>query len=167
MDMRLAGPALRWLIATASREAAWSRNMLNVPLRWPRITTRRLMALVAVAALASAAEMTRRRGEAYAKKAVEQEVQEGNLRAGAKIRDGMADTCKREAERGKESFFYRQNPEWTAEWLMKQAASQAEEARYEHELAAFHEKLKIKYQHAARYPWLPVEPDPPRPRRKP
>jgi hypothetical protein len=24
-------------------------------------------------------------------------------------------------------------------------------------------RLVIKYQHAARYPWLPVEPDPPRP----
>jgi hypothetical protein len=32
--------------------------------------------------------------------------------------------------------------------------------------AAYHEKLKNKYEHAARYPWLPNEPDPPMPSRK-
>lgn len=30
-------------------------------------------------------------------------------------------------------------------------------------LAAYHRKLSAKYQRAARYPWLPVEPDPPPP----
>ncbi len=29
--------------------------------------------------------------------------------------------------------------------------------------AAHHEALRIKYQRAARYPWLPVAPDPPGP----
>jgi hypothetical protein len=43
--------------------------MMNVLLQWPRITTRRLMALVALVALAFGAELTRRRGEAYAEKA--------------------------------------------------------------------------------------------------
>ena len=28
---------------------------------------------------------------------------------------------------------------------------------------AFHEAMARKYEHAARYPWLPVEPDPPEP----
>jgi hypothetical protein len=28
-------------------------------------------------------------------------------------------------------------------------------------IAAYHDALKIKYERAARYPWLPVEPDPP------
>ena len=28
---------------------------------------------------------------------------------------------------------------------------------------AYHAATADKYQHAARYPWLPVEPDPPRP----
>ena len=32
--------------------------------------------------------------------------------------------------------------------------------------AAYHKELKNKYEHAARYPWLPVEPDPPMPSRK-
>lgn len=29
--------------------------------------------------------------------------------------------------------------------------------------AEYHESLALKYEHAARYPWLPVEPDPPEP----
>jgi hypothetical protein len=30
-------------------------------------------------------------------------------------------------------------------------------------LAAYHAELRRKYEHAARYPWLPVEPDTPEP----
>ena len=30
-----------------------------------------------------------------------------------------------------------------------------------------HESMRLKYEHAARYPWLPVEPDPPEPQRIP
>jgi hypothetical protein len=31
------------------------------------------------------------------------------------------------------------------------------------QMAAYHRALKAKYERAARYPWLPVEPDPPEP----
>src|SRR5262245_11372892 len=31
------------------------------------------------------------------------------------------------------------------------------------QMAAYHRELKIKYERAARYPWLSVEPDPPEP----
>jgi hypothetical protein len=31
------------------------------------------------------------------------------------------------------------------------------------EVTDFHVKLRLKYERAARYPWLPVEPDPPEP----
>ena len=31
------------------------------------------------------------------------------------------------------------------------------------QMAAYHRELRIKYERAARYPWLPVEPDPPPP----
>jgi hypothetical protein len=54
--------------------------MMNVPLRWPRITTRRLMALVALVALAFGAELTRRRGDAYAEKAALHAKQERQCR---------------------------------------------------------------------------------------
>jgi hypothetical protein len=31
------------------------------------------------------------------------------------------------------------------------------------QMAAYHRELRAKYERAARYPWLPVEPDPPEP----
>jgi hypothetical protein len=31
------------------------------------------------------------------------------------------------------------------------------------QMAAYHRELRIKYERAARYPWLSVEPDPPEP----
>jgi hypothetical protein len=31
------------------------------------------------------------------------------------------------------------------------------------QMAAYHRELRLKYEHAARYPWLPVGPDPPVP----
>lgn len=34
-------------------------------------------------------------------------------------------------------------------------------------LGAYHSKLRAKYERAARYPWLPVPPDPPEPKRLP
>lgn len=39
-----------------------------------------------------------------------------------------------------------------------------EEAETEARLAEFHERLARKYQYAARYPWFPVDPDPPAPK---
>jgi hypothetical protein len=50
----------------------------------------------------------------------------------------------------------------------------ADDARGEHgdqqrvargeQMAVYHRALKIKYERAARYPWLPVAPDPPEPK---
>jgi hypothetical protein len=68
---------------------------------------------------------------------------------------------REEAERAKAD--YRRNPEWTPESLRKTATTYVEEAKYTREYVDFYEKLKAKYQHAARYSWLPVQPDPPMP----
>jgi hypothetical protein len=213
--------------ASAPRRVAWLWNMMNVPLRWPRITTRRLMALVALVALAFGAEMARRRGEAYAEKAALHAKQERQCRDLADFQDDYVARLKRladweEAECAKAD--YQQNPEWSpgslrktatmyveeakytrehvdwyvqadyaarlkrlADWeeaerakadyqrnlkwtpesLRKTATMYVEEAKYTREHVDFYEKLKAKYQHAARYPWLPVQPDPPMPSRNP
>ena len=142
--------------------------MMNVPLRWPRITTRRLMALVALVALAFGAELTRRRGEAYAEKAALHAKQERHCRDLVDFQDDYVARLKRladweEAERAKAD--YQRNPEWTPESLRKTATMYVEEAKYTREHVDFYEKLKAKYQHAAQYPWLPVQPDPPMPSR--
>lgn len=162
---------MRRLKASTTQRAARLRSMLDVPLRWPRITTRRLMVLVAVAALALGAEMTRRRGEAFAEKAAEHAKAERAHRALADSQDYAAARSRREseqeaAERAKVSPNDERHPEGADGALMQRAAMLAEEAKYTREHAAFHEKLINKYQHAARYPWLPVEPDPPKPSRK-
>jgi ribonucleotide reductase alpha subunit len=170
--MRSARSTLWWLIASATNRAARLSNMIDVPLRWPRITTRRLMALVAVVALAAGAEMTRRRGEAYGQRAAEYAKQEQTCQ---EIADRFYDAVARDTpelekeapERAKEPN-YQRNPKRLAPILVttQNKAMIVEEAKYHWEVAAYFEKLKKKYQHAARYAWLPVEADPPLPRRK-
>jgi hypothetical protein len=129
------------------------------------------MVLVAVAALALGAELARRRGEDFAEKAARHDMQAGEFRILADHRSRFAATCREEAGRPEGAIFKsyvndQRNPQQTAEWLMKSAAEYMGEAKYELEHASYHEELKTKYQHAARYPWLPVAPDPPKPRRK-
>jgi hypothetical protein len=170
MDRRLAGSTLRWLIASASLRAAWLRTILDVPLRWPKITTRRLMALVAVVALAVGAKITRRRGEAYARRTAEYASQEQMCQ---ELADSLYDAVARDkrefemegAERAKEPS-YRRNPKRLAPVVAQNKAILVEEAQYHWEAAAYYAKLKKKYQHASRYAWLPVGADPPMPRRK-
>jgi hypothetical protein len=38
-----------------------------------------------------------------------------------------------------------------------------EDLKYEHKWEAYHRGLRTKYEHAARYPWISVAPDPPEP----
>ena len=109
---------------------------MNVPLPWPRITTRRLMALVALVALAFGAEMTRRRREAYAEKAALHAKQERQCRDLADFQDDYVVRLKRladweEAERAKAD--YQRNPEWTPESLRKTATMYVEEAKFTRE----------------------------------
>ncbi len=105
-------------------------------MRVPRMTTRRWMVGVAVVALAMGAEKLRRLSRTYAFLAA--------CHAGARTSqvefvrdcDGF-DTSDREAVAEMIAQFRRHIP--------------------------WHAALARKYQHAARYPWLPVEPDPPMP----
>ncbi len=223
--MPLHAPSSRSPEASAPRGVAWLWNIMNGPLRWPRITTRRLMALVALVALALGAEMTRRRGEVYAEKAALHAKHERQCRDLADFQADYAARLERladrqEAERAraddqrnpewtaefsrKTATMYVEeaqyimehvnywvqadysarlkrladweeaelaradegrNPEWTAESLRKTATVYVEEAKYTREHVDYYEKLKANYQHAARYPWLPVQPDPPLPSR--
>ncbi|MHB1557326.1 MAG: hypothetical protein ACYC61_07590 [Isosphaeraceae bacterium] len=172
--MRSPASVLRSATARVADRATRLWNALKVPVRWPRATTRRLMVLVALAALALAAEMTRRRGEAYLERSVKHLIAEGYDRGGAKSREEGAayyvqQAMKLEAARAKGSPIDRSGPpnaQWTAEEWRKNAAWMLEEAKYERELESYHGMLRKKYEYAASYPWLPVAPDPPRPRRR-
>jgi hypothetical protein len=112
-------------------------------MRLPRMTTRRWMiAVAAVAVMFAAASFFRRhlslreRGDYHAKR-------EGDLASRAR---GLGQIALDAAER---------IPETAAYWRAHAAC--------EAEIGAWHARLKEKYRHAARYPWLAIEPDPPEP----
>lgn len=46
------------------------------------------------------------------------------------------------------------------EWFKTGAGPSPEDCR---RLWPYYQSLRLKYEHASRYPWLPVEPDPPEP----
>ena len=66
-------------------------------------------------------------------------------------------------------FLWQQRTGRLAKYYVLKALCHADgERAYEsddpnHTHAAYHGQLKRKYEHAARYPWLPVDPDPPHP----
>jgi hypothetical protein len=79
----------------------------------------------------------------------------------------MSEVQKEGAERAKKPNYQRNLKRLAPLVVVAQdKAMIVEEAKYHWEVAAYYEKLKKKYQHAARYAWLRVEADPPRPRRK-
>ena len=112
-------------------------------MRFPRMTTRRWMAAVAVVAvMLAAAALFRRhlslreRGDYHERR---ERVQADRVRALGDLALALADT----------------SPE--------AAARERAHAAFEAEIRDRHARLKDKYRRAARYPWLAIEPDPPEP----
>lgn len=69
-------------------------------------------------------------------------------------------------EREDLSEFVKRNPETANTWAVSfEKFAKEERASADHEgvKADYHACLREKYERAARYPWLPVEPDPPEP----
>jgi hypothetical protein len=112
-------------------------------MRLPRMTTRRWMIAAAVVAVMLAAAAffrrhlsLRERGDYHARR-------EGDLASRARVLEQLA------------LDFADRIPETAAQWRAYAAC--------EAEIGAWHARLKEKYRHAARYPWLAIEPDPPEP----
>jgi hypothetical protein len=106
----------------------------------PKLTIRSAMVIVAVAALALAAEATRRRladlSSAYRQRAL--------------VHQNRADLAGLNAVVSDAEYRRGQPPEPKyAEWS----------ARFRR-LAEFHEAMTRKYERAASRPWLPIDPDP-------
>ena len=108
-------------------------------MRLPRMTTRRWMAAVAAVAFAIAAGQMWRRSIQYVGRAARYAKMERYVRECAAIESKINPTDRpprcRPANRGGLPV-----------------------------MIAHFADLRRKYEHAARYPWLPVEPDPPEPR---
>jgi hypothetical protein len=111
-------------------------------MRLPRMTTRRWMIAVAVVAVMLAATLFRRhlrlreRGDYHAR---QEEVLTDRARHLEQLALEFADW----------------KPGIVAQWRAYVAC--------EAEIGAWHARLKEKYRHVARYPWLAIEPDPPEP----
>jgi hypothetical protein len=120
----------------------------------PRMTTRRLIVVVAIVGSVLGAEACRRR---LASASARQHAKATMCRA-------IAETHKLSAELAmanrklSEAFPEMANP--TADMDDKMIARCRR-------LSAYYRDLEAKYDRAARYPWLPVAPDPPEPEDKP
>src|SRR5262245_38985812 len=104
-------------------------------MRLPRFTTRRLMVLVAVVAVLLCVGRLVQQRLAYQRLAAEHAISEATLR-------------------------YREAAQIRMWRIGKTARSEWETSRTR---ADFHAAWKRTYERAARYPWLPVPPDPPSP----
>ena len=110
----------------------------------PRFTVRRLMVAAALAALTSFGCYLWRRSAEYAKK--------------AESHNNMASVCWANSSRVGTGFGgSRPDPS-------QRLSAEQEEERAALELQArYEEQMSRKYRRASRYPWLSIEPDPPRP----
>jgi hypothetical protein len=104
------------------------------------MTTRRWMIVVAVVALSIAAEQMRRKSAHYRER----------IERHAKIERACRETAAR---------LPLMKPSDFAPYCGQMVRAMLRSPR----LAAYHADLRRKYEHAARYPWLFVEPDPPEP----
>lgn len=113
----------------------------------PRMTTRRWMVAVAVVALLIAASLGAARLTGRA----------GEYRQYAVWHTAMRNLCLGEADEYRDAGAHRAagDRREDVESLLREA--------HERTLAQHHDALVIKYERAARYPWLPVAPDPPEP----
>jgi len=111
-------------------------------MRLPRMTTRRWMIAVAVASLVMASGRLLWLSSVYRKAALVQAAYENVART--------LQTFGMEMEIEPESGAIK--------------AQRAADASVNQKTAEYRAALKRKYERAARFPWLPVEPDPPAPR---
>ena len=115
-----------------------------------RFTVRRLMVAVAVVGIAFYGLVLWRRSAEYRRLADEAERSEMKAIVGAKQADAVAARFRRMPEKV------------TSEGVNLQSRYSAE-GTHLRRLSQDRARAKIKYRRAARYPWLPVAPDPPEP----
>lgn len=128
----------------------------------PRITIRRMMIFVALTAVIFTGSMAAMRGGplsgTYGQKAAEHAAKLPGLNSVADLHANAARACRERAESLRSSG------------RTEDAASSIEQATYWdqsvaalRERVSYHDRMRRKWEHAVRYPWLRVEPDPPEP----
>jgi hypothetical protein len=127
-----------------------------------RLTVRRLMAAVALAAVVMGVAREARRlsilSREYRRKALL------SAREERQWRQGLAKRREYEAEAWRLAAALRPRDRELAEWWAREASERAEGVAVVRATLAHHAVLRRKYEHAASRPWEPVAPDPPEPR---
>jgi hypothetical protein len=142
-------------------------------MRLPRLqfTVRRMMIVVAIAAVALGANELRRRKDRYDSLRSTHEWRGRSSISSAEFHASTAAANEREVERLRAAVRSRNHASRPEAEAVAQITSNIEGAaaieraaeRQFRARARFHELLRKKYERAARYPWLVVEPDPPEP----
>jgi hypothetical protein len=129
-------------------------NSMRLPR--PKLTIRVMMVLVAIVAVALSGEMMRRRRATWLSHAKHhgflEDVSGWNLALARKYTDQHS--AKHPGEKGTDGYI--KNPEI-------RALISPNNLERQRRTLQFHKLMRIKYEHAARYPWLIVEPDPRKP----
>jgi hypothetical protein len=126
-------------------------------MRLPRMTMRRWMIAVAVVGLMMGGLRLKRRHDAHLDRSRRHAHSESTFRAWRKMLEGTDLLIERiEKQEGDNAAHLAQ--------LKAHRAVLVEMAPSWEQGIPYHAALVRKYRHAARYPWLPVEPDPPTPR---
>jgi hypothetical protein len=135
------------------------------------MTTRRWMVAVAIVAVAFWAEMMRRRSVSYRDNANRYASFEATWRDNGRRWDRIIAERKKHL-REIEAFAESDGGQFRASWkplidsatqLVTLASGKGGDAYW---WAAYWGALRVKYERAVRRPWLPMEPDPPRPSRQ-
>jgi hypothetical protein len=142
-----------------------------MPLPRFRFSVRRMMVAVAVVAIVMGADNMRRRRDRWRELGFRHQMGENsNLRlAKAHSETAAQDEAGAESHRAAAAAAHVDrtvNEEMHSGFAAAFAAQAAKERDGERKhltLASFHGELRRKYERAARYPWLPVAPDPPEP----
>jgi hypothetical protein len=141
-------------------------------MQFPRLTTRRLMIAVAITGILLGVDGLRRRRDRWRELEFRHQMEENSDLHLAKAHSEMAAKDEAGAElhrsaaaaaHGDRTINEEMHSGFAASFAA-QAAKERDGERNRLKLARSHGELRRKYERAARYPWLPVAPDPEEPR---
>ena len=159
------GPPLRnptrWLPGLLATLAATVRKAARTPLTRPRMTTRRMMMLVALMAIALWASMKVPRSLDFREMAERHAIMEGGFKE--KAREGQARANHFQANLDRLHLDAKSRDEITESYLDTRLNFELADARYLSKMASHHAGLNRKYRRAMWLPWESLADDPPPP----
>jgi hypothetical protein len=145
----------------------WYQERQGQAMRLPRMTTRRWMILVGLVGLtlfgSIIAMRMSRRAKSYQSRASIWRQEEAGARQHLAYCRKQLDGTERAVSQLRARSHNLYQPEELARKIAADAAWWRANARHTEAVVAYCASMRRKYEHAVRYPWLAVPPDPPRP----